>query len=127
MAAMRRTMTRILLIFGIFVIALAVLTFFVFGGAFHQDEQHFAALTSIAKLHLTGDDLVHVQDRLFVTKTSDRNTPIITHLEGQGWAFVDQMGSALIFEQEGQRLIAEMRQYSRYYRIVEFSRPAAFQ
>jgi hypothetical protein len=114
-------MYRIILSIGVIVVVFTGIAFFVFGGAFRQNEPHLAVLTSIIRLHLTGDEIVPIQGRLFMTKTNKQNAPIISLLEGRGWMFVDQMGSGLIFEKEGETLTVDTRQYSRYYRIIELS------
>jgi hypothetical protein len=114
-------MTRITLVIGLVLLLVAAGFLVIFGGAFMQDEPHPAVLSAIARLYLSGEDIIPVNSTTLVAKTSHGTTPIIHYFAQQGWQYREQMGAGLIFEKDRQRLTIVTRLYSRYYQLIDIS------
>jgi hypothetical protein len=77
-------------------------------------------ISSIIKLEFTDAEFVqysHAPDQYIseFQSGSDRYKVVIDFMKEKGWAFEEQMGSGLIFEKDGERMVVETRQYTRNY------------
>lgn len=75
---------------------------------------------AILKLHLTRSDIATVSSNpeVYVLRAKEGYRPFISLMEKQGWTYVEQLGSGLVFEKDEEREISSSRMFTRYYRII---------
>jgi len=101
-----------------------------FGSALFQEGNPIPILTSIMGLEISNSDYEQfseskIRNRYVSANTGkSRNNVIREFMKEKGWDFKEQMGSGLVFENGGETLVIETRQYSNHY--IVWSIPSEF-
>lgn len=119
---MKRIKSKIITIITTIVVTFSILGFVVgaYGNVIFQEGDPIPLIRSIAKLEFTDADFVlYAQGPdQYVSEFesgSDRYKVVKDFMQEKGWAFKEQMGSGLIFEKDGDKIVVETRQYTRNY------------
>jgi len=88
-----------------------------------QEGNPIPVFTGIGKLSFGGNEIVKISDspRIYISKTSDGNYPLIELMKNDGWRFEEQLGAGHIFLKDESKLIITSVQYTRRYTIWKFS------
>lgn len=84
-----------------------------------QEGNPLPILKGIIKLGVSDDNIVQISNepRVYISKASVRNIPLIELIGKEGWNFEEQLGSGYIFSRDSKKLVVGSVQYTRRYRI----------
>jgi hypothetical protein len=106
----------IILIAGVFV--------FLYSPVIFQEGNPWPQIKGIVQLNFANKNIVKISgsENKYITKSENGKKIISDFLKDQGYKFLEQMGSAYVFESDnGDRLIASHIFYSRFYSIWSLS------
>lgn len=63
-------------------------------------------------------ETISTQPEEYLVRTTDGIAPVVSLMESRGWRYKEQMGSGILFVNNGELLTLESRMYSRYYMIL---------
>jgi hypothetical protein len=85
----------------------------IFWNALDQNEDHVRILMDLPRAIISSDP-VRIGDEKYLAKNS---SSFLSAMRRSDFVFIEQMGSAYIFEKEHERYIASSRMYSRYFMV----------
>ncbi|HHT97719.1 MAG TPA: hypothetical protein GXZ90_07480 [Clostridiales bacterium] len=87
-----------------------------------QEGNPAPILQGIIKLSFSDDNIIEISDspKIYISKTSEGDLPILTLMERSGWDFDEQFGSGYMFIKNNSNLTVSCIQYTRKYRIWKF-------
>lgn len=96
-----------------------ILVFLFLGKTLFQEGNPIPILTAIIKLEISNKDYVTISNGTFISENTGENrfNPTIDMMELQGWVYIEQIGSSLLFEKDGEQTLVETRQFSNQYII----------
>lgn len=119
---MRRIKNKIITVITTIVVTFSILGFIVgaYGNVIFQEGNPIPVISSIIKLEFTDVEFVqysYAPDQYISEFQSgpDRYKVVTDFMKEKGWAFKEQMGSGLIFENDGEQMVVGTRQYTKNY------------
>lgn len=103
----------------LFILLLGVISF---RDIIFQEGNPLPVAIGILKISIAGEQIVKISadpDK-YIIKTQDGYKPYIKLMESEGWGFIEQMGSAVIFDRNGQRRASTSRMLTSYYMIITY-------
>ncbi|MET3698871.1 putative zinc finger protein [Bacillus oleivorans] len=120
----KRIKNKIITVVATLIITFSFLGFFVgtFGNVLFQEGNPIPVISSIIKLEFTNAEYVEFSNATnrFISEiksSDDRYSVVKKYMSERGWAFKEQMGSGLIFENEAEQIVIETRLYTKNYFI----------
>lgn len=114
-------MKRILLTLLLLFIVLIGLLFFRFGTALTQEGNPLPILSSIFVLDFSDSEYEPFVEseagtRFVSANTGESRYDVVEDLMNEnGWEFMEQLGSGLVFQREAETMIVETRQFTKHY------------
>ena len=99
-------------VFGI-ILLLCFAYLLIFCRALNQEENHLGIALALPKLIL-GEDAVKIDNEKYLTNNSDS---LVKAMEGQGFVFLEQMGSGYFFEKDGKSYLSTSKMYSSRFMV----------
>lgn len=91
-----------------------------------QEGNPLPYLSGIIRLHTSGESVVKINttNEIYLGKAKDSRQAIVDLLSERNFEFDEQLGAGYFFvNQQGERIIATTRHYSRFYQIWKISEP----
>jgi len=105
----------LIVIFGVIII-IAFTYLIVFGRALKQDDDHINIALALPRVILTSES-TKINNETYLTSNTNS---FIEAMEKQGFAHVEQMGSAHIFIKNEERYVSSSKMYSSYFMIFSY-------
>ncbi|MEQ6377458.1 zf-HC2 domain-containing protein [Bacillaceae bacterium S4-13-56] len=117
-----RIKSKILTVIMTLIVTFTLIGFFIgaYGSVVFQEGNPIPIVTSILKIEFSDSEYVKFSsspDRYITEFEEERYSVMKEYMKERGWTFKEQMGSGFIFDNEGEQLVVETRQYTRNYYI----------
>jgi hypothetical protein len=100
-----------------------ILGFIIVSPVLFQEGNPIPILKGIVELSSADNKIIQISEtpERYISKTNVGNTPLIELINKEGWEFVEQLGAALIFSKDKDRLIITSVQYTGTYIVWTLS------
>jgi hypothetical protein len=88
----------------------------VFGRALSQQENHVGIVLALPKA-VFSEGVVSIDEKTGLAKNS---ASFIEEMEGQGFIYVEQLGSGYFFHKDGNRYFSSSRMYSSHFMVFTY-------
>lgn len=112
---------KILMVIIAVIIVILILGIYEYKDVLSQEGNFAYVSYAIIKLNITGNDLVLIpkSNNKYIVKSEFGYEPFIKYKEKQGWKFMEQMGSGLIFDKDGTQKTASSNMFTKKYIVIK--------
>lgn len=112
---------KILIVIVAVIIIILILGIYEYKDVLSQEGNFVYVSYAVIKLNITWNDLVLIpkSHNKYIIKSKLGYEPFIKYKEKQGWKFVEQMGSSLIFDKDGTKATASSNMFTKKYIVIK--------